>query len=308
MIFGRNRSKRRGISSLALLLSICAFMFPASALAQAGFRQYDRQFVIGGRLPAAIILVGLAQDSVNVGKLLDIVAGKAGESFSRLDPQNPAGDVAKVEAKAGQGGVQVSDDVFAAFETAAQVSDWTKGAFDIAYAGEGNWHDIKISKGSSTVELKRSGMKIRFDPMIDGFMAELIARYLYTANIQNAIVKVGNVFRGIGSSLAGPWKIQVQDDAGTFARHALNLTIENIGAATVSASQFRSGVPDPRSKRDIQTPCRGVMMLANDAAIAEALASAIFIMNPDEGMKVLTKYGKGLIVDNNGKFMRSPGF
>lgn len=297
----------KNLNSFIALVIVSLLAGPA--LAQGGIQQYQRNFSIGGRLPATILLVGWTKDSADIQKLFDIVTAKANETYARLDWQNSSSDVAQLVARAGQGGAQVPDDVVAAFEAALKVSGWTGGAFDIAYAGEGSYKDIKISRGSSSVELKKSGMQIRFDPIINGFMAELIARHIYAANMQNAIVKVGNVFRGLGQGLHGPWKIQVQDDAGTFARHALDLTVANTGIATVSASQYRA-MPhiDPRSKQQIATPCRGVVALMNDAAQADGLANAVFVLGPEEGLKLLSKYAKGLIVDNEGKFIRSPGF
>lgn len=308
MISNRKNAKRIRIYSLLVTIITLSFL-STTGFAEGSMQQFQREFLLGGNLRGTILLVGWSKDAADVEKLFDIVVAKANESYARLDYQNTAGDVAQLSASAGQGPKKVSDDVFAAFEAAQKVSDWTGGLFDIAYGGEGGWRDIKLNKGASTVELAKSGMKIRFDQIMSGFLAEYIARLIYTANMQNAIVKVGNVFRGLGSGLNGPWKIQVQDDSGTFAHHALNLTVANTGVATVSASQFRASPPiDPRSKQPVSAPCRGVVALSNDAALAEGLAYAVFIAGPAEGQKILSKFAKGLIVDSAGKFIRTAGF
>lgn len=298
---------------LAPLLTVATLLSltPAGAQAEDGIKVFQRQLMIGGRIPSVILVVGWQKDAPDVEKLMDIVSSRATESFMRLDWQNPASDVARINASAGQDPVKVSEDVAHAFEEAKTISNWTGGAFDITASGAGSWKDIKVDLGASTVELKRSGMQARFDPLVEGFLAEYLIRMISGANMHNAMVKVGSVFRGVGQGLAGPWKIQVQDDEGTFAHHALNLVVSNAGIATVSANQFR-GQPliDPRSKQAINPPCKGTTIVMKNATQAQGVAMAVFVLGPEKGYEMLVKLGnaRGLIVDGNGKFIRTPGF
>lgn len=291
----------------SLIVTFISILISTSAAAQGGIEQYQRQITIGGKIPATILLVGYSKDRADINKLFNIVSSKTNEIYANLDWQNPSGDVGRINAKAGQGPVGVIPDTIVAFETAQKISKWSKGAFDITYAGPGDWRDITI--GKDTVELKKADMQVRFEPMVNGFMAETVSRLIYASSMQNVMVKVGGVFRGIGQNTTGPWKIQIQDDEGTFARHALNLTVTNTGVAAVSAGDYRvQRLIDPRSKKEIGTPSRGSVVVMNDAAEADGISHAVFTMGPKDGMELITKLGKGLIVDNSGKFMRSPGF
>jgi len=303
----RKPAKCRRIA-VAIAFSAILILKTSSALAQ-GIEEFQKHATIGGRLPVSVLMVGWTQDGADIQKLFDIVIAKANEVFGRLDWRNPRGEVARVNASAGAGPVQVSPEVFSAFQAAKKVSKWSKGAFDITYAGPGNYRDIKISKGKYTVELTKPGMKVYFDGIMEGFLADLMIRYLYTAGMRHAIVKVGSVFRGMGKTVNGPWKVQVQDDSGMFAKHALKLTVVDTGVATVSANQFR-GVPivDPRTRAQIRATCKGDVVVMKEAALAQGIAQAVFVLGPTEGLALLSKMGKGLIVDNNGQFIRSPGF
>lgn len=277
------------VSVAALLL---ASLLPSAAFSQGSVRQYSRQATVGGRLPASIILVGYSKDAQDIEKLFDVVISRANEVYSKLDSSNPDSEASKIAAG---GQVATSPEVTAAFDAIRKVCDWTNGAFEVVASG-GSCRDIKVGKDS--VSFKGAGGRFDLSPILNGFMAEMMSRLILASGMQNAIVKVGNVFRGYGQGLGGPWKIQVQDDAGTFARHALNLTVINTGIATVSASQYRGTASN----------CRGVVAVMNDAALAEGVAYAAFLLGPDAGFKLLSKVSRGLVVDGNGKFMRTPGF
>lgn len=276
-----------------LALVVAALCLPAPAFAQGAVRQFSRQAMIGGRLPASIILFGGAAYAAETEKVIDIVLQRANDTYARLDAANPASDISQLAA---QGSVQTTGEVASALESAKKVCEWTNGAFEIVASGGGSCKDLKI--GESSVQFKASGAKLDLTPIMSGFMAEMMSKLLAAAGIQDSIVKVGLVFRGRGQRMAEPWKIQVEDDAGTFARHALNLTVVNSGIATVSASQHRG----------MSSACRGVVAVMGDAALAEGVAYAAFVSGPEKGMAILSKYAKGLVVDGEGKFLRTPSF
>lgn len=296
-------------SSLAIfsLLILCLAQ-PLFAQGNA-VKQFERRFSIGGKIPGVLIIVGWSNDTSEIAKLADIIIAKVSETHARLDWQNPSGDVAKLNAASGSGPVTVSDDVLSAFEAARKLSEWTDGAFDIAYAGNGTWKNIKIKKGESTVELKKKDMSVRFDPMISGYLAEMMARYITAGGMNNALIKIGESFRGVGNSLSGPWRITIQDSSGALASHGLELAIGNTGVATVSSTQFKDQrITDPRTKKEITAPCKGAVVLSNDATFAAGIANAAFILGPVEGPNLISKFGKGIVIDNEGKFQRSAGF
>lgn len=299
---------------LASLRAIAIFFFliiPITRASAESVRQFAREFHVG-KSAGAIFIIGYERDARDIEKLIDMAVTEAKRTFTDLDWQNPASEIAKLNASSGKGEIKVSDNTVAILKAAERVSEWTHGAFDVSYASpSGNYSAIKINDQTRTIAIKKNGLQIRLDPIMDGFLADLMVRIIYAAGMQNTLVKMGNVFRGLGRSLHGPWKIQVQDDAGTYAHRALNLTVNNSGMATISQTDFRATqLYDPRSKNPVVIGCRGVTMIMNEAALAQGLARAIMVLGPVEGTTLMTKLGnvKGLIVDNAGKFIRSPGF
>jgi len=256
-----------------------------------------------------MIIIGWPADAANIQKLADLVVAEAEKVYDLLDAANPASEVARLNANSGKGKMQVSWPVSDAFKKAKKISEWTKGAFDIVVLN-GDHKSYSVDEKASTVDLKNSGMEVRFDPVMEGYLADYMITLIYAAKMQNAMVRAGNVFRGIGRSLYGPWSIQVQEDSSAYARHALDLTLSNTGIATISAAEFR-GRPliDYRSKKAVSPACKGATIIMDEAALAQGVAYGVFVMGPADGMSMLNRIGKarGLIVDMQGKFMRTPG-
>lgn len=308
-----NRKKRKqgktGFVPASLLLCFFASCLFASSLFAQEAKQFQQKFNLKNGTSGVIVIIGWPADAKNIEKLGETVIDETNRTYDLLDSNNPASDVSKLNVNAGKGPVKVGWQVVDAFKAAGQVAGWTKGAFDVVAAG-GDYRDISIDGNASTVELKKPGMQARFDPIMDGYLADYMINLIYTAKMQNAMVKVGNVFRGVGQSLYGPWKIQVQEDSSAYARHALNLTVSNTGIATISATQFR-GVPliDFRSKQAVQPQIKGATIIMKDAALAQGIAYAVFVMGPGDGINFLNKFGKarGLIVDAQGKFLKTAG-
>lgn len=291
----------------AFLTIVFIFAFSIDSADAQGVTQFQRRATIGGKIPVYILMLGWSKDSRAIEKVFDILIARANDSYLRLDWQNTSSEVAKVNAAAGAGAVGVSPEVASAFKVATKIAEWTGGAFDVTYAGSGSWRDVKVSGDS--VELQKQGMNVRFDGMMEGYLADLIVFYIKSSGMTNAMVKVGDVFRGIGSSLHGPWKVQIEEATGIFAHHAISLTVENTAVAAASVDSLRGlNLIDPRSKGQKSPSCKGAVVVMKEAADAQGLAHAVFVLGPDEGMKLMTKMSKGMIIDNNGKFLRTPGF
>jgi len=272
-------------------------------------KQFQQKFELSNGTKGVIIMIGWPADAKNIEKLTDKVISEANHALTLFDANNPSSDIYKLNSSAGISPVKVSWQVLNTIKTAIKVSNWTKGAFDIV-TSNGDYRNISIDENSQTVDLKNHGMQLNLEQILDGFLADYMLDLIYTAKMANAMVKVGNVFRGIGQSLFGPWKIQVQEDSEAYARHALNLTVSNTGIATISATQFKNTpLIDFRSKKQIKPKIKGATVVMPTASEAQGLAYAVFVLGPDEGINFLNKLGnaRGLIVDSEGKFLKTAG-
>ncbi len=283
------------------VLTFALMLIAAGAHADAP-KQYQHSIIVGGRFSGAVLIVGWARDESKIAKLVDLVTQHADEAYRTI-----SSDVARLNGSSSQAPASVGWQTAECVANARRVAEWTKVDILAAPGSSGGYKDVKVDVEKRTIEFKKAGVRINIDPVINGYLADVLIRYIHASGMQNAMVKVGNVFRGVGVSLHGPWKIQVQEDSTTYARHALNLTVSDTAIATISSTQLPGRqVYDPRSGKNIATQCKGATIVMSEAALAEGVAYAVMIAGPKDGMKILERVGKarGLIVDKSGKFLR----
>ena len=66
---------------------------------------------------------------------------------------------------------------------------------------------------------------------------------------------------------------------------------------------------DPRTGYPADS-CRSVTVITDDATVADALSTAVFVMGPVKGLRALGSRGntEGLIIDSEGKVHSTAGF
>ncbi|PIR16385.1 MAG: hypothetical protein COV46_08620 [Deltaproteobacteria bacterium CG11_big_fil_rev_8_21_14_0_20_49_13] len=271
---------------------------------------FTRREMLPGNIPAELQVVSLGGFNGDVEKLFNYIFEDIRRVASLLDENNPSSEVSKVNDNAGVGFVEVGPE-FAQLMVAVKKSFlWTNGAFDITTTPEiGNFNQIKVKgNGGNLIYLKKKGMKISFKNIIHGYLADLLIRGAYNANIDNALADVGPAKRGIGQSVAGNWRTEVNDSEGRYAKRGMTLDISNVSVASAVINENAPKI-DPRWGTSISPSCRSVTIISRNAAVSESLASGIFVLGADNGMDLIKKLQtiRGIIVGSNGEFLKSPG-
>jgi len=270
---------------------------------------FSRREFLPGNISAKVEIVSLGAYKSNVDSVFDYIFSEVRRVAGLLDENNPSSEISKVNANAGVGFVEVGPEFIMLIKAAKKANLWTQGAFDISLAPEiGNFKHIKIS--GNLVFLKKKGMRISFKNIIDGYIADLLIRGIYNSNLNDALAEVGHTSRSIGTSVAGNWRTQVDDSEGTYAKRGITLDTSNVSVGSairgVNAPTF-----DPRWARQepLVPSCRSVTIISRNAAISEALAQGLYILGPERGMELIPTLQniRGVIVNNSGNFLKSPG-
>ncbi len=261
-----------------------------------------------------------------------------------VNPHSPQSDLSRINAAAGKEPVAISREVFAVLQLAQQVAEASGGAFDVTFASASHLWNLKnpeaalpteadiaaalklvgyrhlhLDVATRTAFLDQTGMSVGLGAIAPGWLADILAQVMRTHGVANAIVDASGDMIAIGSHLGKPFRIGI--------RHPRRLAGENyavlrvMGDLAVATSGdyerfvMRGGVRyhhiiDPRVGRPAPL-CQSVTILGPHAALADALATAVFVLGPQEGLAMLAeKYPAyaALIIDTAGREHMSTNF
>ena len=233
--------------------------------------------------------------------------------MSYFDPESR---VAELNRCAFERPVVVEPELFGLLDRCRQIWTETRGAFDVAAGAawrcwgfdrrDGRVPDpseiraalsatgsdgLELDATDRTVRFLKSGLEVNLGSIGKGFALDRSGGILQNAGLEHALLHAGNssflAWGDPGGSGAG-WKVAVRHPRRRDS-DLLLLNLRNVGMAT-------SGVGEQFFERDgrryghILDPREGIPVLhhlsvttfAPDAALADALSTAFFVMRPDE--------------------------
>lgn len=250
-------------------------------------------------------------------------------------------EVHAINAASGKAPVPVSPEVLQIIERALQVSELTHGAFDITAASlSGLWDFtdgparlppdeaiaavlplvdhrlIKLDREGRTVFLSKQGMRIGLGAIAKGYAVDRACAVLAGRGVTRAIVNAGGDLRALGRKNGGAWTIGIK---GVDKRDSLAARIEVADVAIVTSGDYEkyleidgkrySHLIDPRTGRPAHSGCRSVTVIASSADLADALATGLFILGPDEGLALaeILDNVEALFIDIQGRLRWTSG-
>ncbi len=175
-----------------------------------------------------------------------------------------------------------------------------------------NYRDIIIDRRQGTVFLRRKGMMIDLGGIAKGYAVDLALERLKKEGILSGLVSIAGDIRTFGMKPdRRPWTIGIKNPRQTGQKDELLAKIR-LGDKAISTSGdyerfFISGdkryhhLLDPKTGMPAYG-CRSVSVVTDRAADTDALSTAVFILGPDRGMKLIRDMGMdAVIVDSSGK-------
>lgn len=243
---------------------------------------------------------------------------------------------AKINEMAGIQAVEVDDEVFQLIKRAQFISKITQGAFDISYGSLDkkfwnfdlqmtslpnpneakksvaliNYENIILDETNQTVFLKNKGMRIGFGGIGKGYAAETAKKKLIEANVESGIVNASGDLSAWGFQENGePWTIGIADPNQKNAIFSA-FKITNRAVATsgnyekfvIINNKKYSHTIDPKTGYPV-SGIKSVTILAENAEIADALATPVTVMGIDIGLDFINQLKNigCIIVDDNNK-------
>ncbi len=228
-------------------------------------------------------------------------------------------DVSRINLAAGLEPVKVAPETVQIVNRGLEISRLANGAFALSWmALHGLWdlsptvavrtlpgperiaerlalvddRQVQLEPQAGTVRLGAPGMAISVDGLAQGYAAHRGLALLEQKGFTDALVFVGGDVAARGKRGERSWLVGIQDPRATgfFAV----LPLEDRAVATtgdyehfveIEGKRYHH-VLDPRSGLPAAL-CRSATVVAADAATADALATAVFVLGPEKGLELI---------------------
>jgi FAD:protein FMN transferase len=286
-------------------------------------------------------IIAVSEDSILARKSINAAIVEVQRIEKLISSWYPASQTTSINNNAGIHPVKVSIELYKLIKRCKKISGLTNGIFDISYASmdkiwkfDGsmkelpessmvaasvakiNFRDIVLDENKNTVFLKNRGMKIGFGAIGKGYAANRAKKKMYEMGIKNGVVNAGGDLITWGIQDDGrSWQIAVTDPKDK-TKNLGWLDISDM--AVVTSGNYEKFVEfNDRRYSHIINPktgypafgTRSVTILCIDAELADALATATFILGKKDGLNLINKL-KGvecLIVTENDELVYSSG-
>ena len=267
-------------------------------------------------------------------KVLQRAINRIYEIENRMSATISKSDVSLINQNAGQKPVKVHDDTFFVIQKALEYGELTNGAFDISIyplvklwdiksqnknipAKEEindaldlvDYKKIKLNFDEKTVFLEKEGMSIDLGGIAKGYAVDEVRKTLEEGGIKYALIYMGGDIAVIGNKPEGGlWRIGIEDPRYQNEGSRYFAVIEGADLSVVTSGDYQRYIEiDGKRYHHIFNPYTGYPAEANvmsttvvgkSSIDADALATAIFVLGVDEGLKIMEKTNEfdGIIV------------
>ncbi len=223
--------------------------------------------------------------------------------------------------------VVVSDAAIQVLTIAQEVYQLSDGAFDITIASASELWDFrsdtpqvpnadallnaclhidafKIEVQGNTVTLPVD-MRIDLGGVAKGYIADQVKAYLLAQGVKSACINMGGNVVTIGTKPDGAdWQVGVRDPNGTAADSCKVVSVHDMAVVTsgdyeryfeVDGVRYHH-ILDPKTGMPVMGEVRSVTILCADSAVADALSTAIFVMQGEAVEPLLRSFSAQCIL------------
>ena len=212
-----------------------------------------------------------------------------------------------------------------AIEAAGVVSQFTGGAFDITVSplvdlwGFGptgsrdtpptddeidtlmdhvGYRKLEIDCNVPAIRKASPGVNVDLSAFAKGHAVDLVAELLDIRGLTNYLVEIGGELRMRGlNAKEEPWAIAVESPRRSERSVQMILNLSNAAMATSgdyrnyfeADGTYYSHTIDPRTGRPISHNAASVTVVAGSAAFADAAATALLVLGPDDGLELANR-------------------
>jgi thiamine biosynthesis lipoprotein len=318
-------------TSTACLLALTGW----SAAVHAEWQTRVTDGIMGTRITVELWADDAAQaDAANEAVLVEMRHIDASMSTYK-----PSSEISQVNAKAADGPMHISQELFDLLATAKEYSRLTQGAFDITYASVGylydfrrhvrpdetqirkalpavNYEHVLLDKEHQTVQFSQKGVRIDLGGIAKGYAVDRGIEALKSLGVTHAYVAAGGDSRIIGDRFGTPWVVGIRDpmkgEGSVIARIPL------VDAAMSTSGDYErffdeGGVRyhhiiDPRTGHSA-SKVHSATVIGPTATRTDGLSKVAFVLGAEKAMEIYNRIGDvdAIIVKLDGTVIYSKG-
>jgi thiamine biosynthesis lipoprotein len=220
--------------------------------------------------------------------------------FSKYRPNS---EVSRINQLAGKAPLEISSETLECLQIAQKINGISSGAFDITL---GYPHLFVLNIQNRKAYIKREGITIDLGGIGKGYAAEAARRLLLKKGAKSGMIDMRSSIAVFGNR---NWEIGIQHPRhkGRF----LGVIELRDGQSLATSGDYERGehIIDGRVRRPAKG-CQSVTVIGRNAAVTDAISTAVFVLGPIQGMQFIESQPgiEGMIVDQNGKIIQSSGF
>ncbi|MAF66956.1 MAG: hypothetical protein CMJ84_15035 [Planctomycetes bacterium] len=304
-----------------------------SALSRAATQLLQRELAVMG---TQLQLEVLGEDADQLERAMDAAVAELLRVEDLMTDWRPS-ELMRLNEAAGTGPVEVPAELTEMIARALEIASLTGGAFDPTYAGAGALWDyrstpprvpsptaieaalevvgherVRVDLGASTVALP-AGARLGLGGIAKGYGVDRAMAILMEHGVEHALVNAGGDLKALGTKHGELWQIAIRHPRDRERALAV-IPISN--ACVVTSGDYERffehegrryhHVIDPRTGYPSEG-CMSATVVAPDAAYADALATALCVLAPPEGLALVATLARveALLVDMEGRLHAS---
>ena len=280
-----------------------------------------------------------SDDKDKAERAIDAVLDSMRHIDQTMSTYKPASEVSQVNAKAADGPMHISRELFDLLTTAKEYSVITDGAFDITYASVGymydfrnhvrptegqietalpavNYRHVLLDPQHQTVQFSQKGVRIDLGGIAKGYSVDCGIDVLKSLGFTRAFVSAGGDSRIIGDRFGKPWIVGIRDP--TKGEGSVITRVPLVDAAISTSGDYEryfeeNGVRyhhiiDPHTGHSA-SKVRSATVIGPNATRTDGLSKTAFVLGPDKAMEIYNRLDDidAIIVKLDGTVIYSKG-
>jgi FAD:protein FMN transferase len=295
--------------------------------------------VTDGIMGTRIIVELWSEDHVRGEKAIDDVLAEMRRLDESMSTYKPTSEVSMVNARAAQGPVVITHELFDLLTAAKEYSRLTDGAFDITYASVGylydfrkhihpsdaaigkalpavNYRHVLLDPKNRTVRFSQPGVRIDLGGIAKGYSVDRGIAALQADGITRAYVSAGGDSRIIGDRFGKQWMVGIRDPRKGEGEIIQAIPLSDAAMSTSGDYEryfIENGVRyhhiiDPHTGHSA-SKVRSATVIGPTAIRTDGLSKTAFVLGPEKAMEIYNRIADidAIIVKLDGTVIYSKG-